>query len=85
MAQKEATARIKINKLLEEAGWRFFESAAGPANIVLEPQVRLTGPQVTALGNTLRVPVRDSSTSYYSTGEVPLWWYWKPRPRISTR
>lgn len=24
----EATARIKINKLLENAGWRFF--AAGP-------------------------------------------------------
>jgi len=22
--QKEAKARIKINKLLEEAGWRFF-------------------------------------------------------------
>ncbi len=24
MANKEATARIKINKLLEAAGWRFF-------------------------------------------------------------
>ena len=24
MAAKEATARIKINKLLEAAGWRFF-------------------------------------------------------------
>lgn len=23
--QKEAKARIKINKLLEESGWRFFE------------------------------------------------------------
>jgi type I restriction enzyme R subunit len=23
--QKEAKARIKINKLLEEAGWRFFD------------------------------------------------------------
>jgi type I restriction enzyme, R subunit len=26
MSEKEAKARIKINKLLEEAGWRFFDS-----------------------------------------------------------
>ena len=32
----EATARIKINKLLEEAGWRFFAENGKPANIVLE-------------------------------------------------
>lgn len=25
MSQKEAQARIKINKLLEAAGWRFFD------------------------------------------------------------
>jgi type I restriction enzyme R subunit len=25
--QKEAKARIKINKLLEQAGWRFFDDA----------------------------------------------------------
>ena len=25
VAAKEATARIKINKLLEAVGWRFFE------------------------------------------------------------
>jgi type I restriction enzyme R subunit len=25
MSLKEAKARIKINKLLEEAGWRFFD------------------------------------------------------------
>jgi type I restriction enzyme R subunit len=51
MANKEATARIKINKLLEEAGWRFFDSAAGKANIVLEPNVKLTTAQVSGLGN----------------------------------
>jgi len=38
---KEATARIKINKLLENAGWRFFADANGPANIQLEPNVKL--------------------------------------------
>jgi type I restriction enzyme R subunit len=31
MAQKEARARIKINKLLEESLWRFFDSPAGKA------------------------------------------------------
>ncbi|MDP3769580.1 MAG: hypothetical protein Q8R40_01405 [bacterium] len=30
---KEAKARIKINKLLEEAGWRFFDDKKGQANI----------------------------------------------------
>jgi type I restriction enzyme R subunit len=36
----EATARIKINKLLEEANWRFFDSADGKANISLESNVK---------------------------------------------
>jgi type I restriction enzyme R subunit len=33
VAEKEATARIKINKLLEESGWRFFDSKDGKANV----------------------------------------------------
>ena len=32
MSEKEATARIKINKLLEAAGWRFFQEGDTPAN-----------------------------------------------------
>lgn len=48
---KEAHARIKINKLLEAAGWRFFDSPEGQANIALEPNVKLTQAQVDALGN----------------------------------
>ena len=36
---KEAKARLKINKLLEEAGWRFFDSPDGPSNIVVEQNV----------------------------------------------
>ena len=32
---KEAKARIKINKLLEQAGWRFFDNEKGQANISL--------------------------------------------------
>ncbi len=37
---KEASARIKINKLLEEAGWRFESIEKGPANIQLEVSVK---------------------------------------------
>jgi type I restriction enzyme R subunit len=35
MADKEAKARIKINKLLEEAGWRFFDTAEGDRKSVV--------------------------------------------------
>ncbi len=53
MANKEATARIKINKLLETAGWRFFDDQKGPANIVLEPNVKVTQNVLDDLGNDL--------------------------------
>ncbi len=48
---KEATARIKINKLLESAGWRFFEEDNQPANIRLEPTVTITSTDLDDLGN----------------------------------
>lgn len=51
MPQKEASARIKINKLLESAGWRFFDDAHGPANIALESNAKLTLQQVDAMGD----------------------------------
>ena len=47
---KEATARIKINKMLEAAGWRFFADANGPATIQLEPKVVLKSQELDALG-----------------------------------
>ncbi|MFN7261034.1 MAG: DEAD/DEAH box helicase family protein, partial [Cyclobacteriaceae bacterium] len=40
--KNEATARIRINKLLEEAGWRFFDDENGQANILLENKVKIT-------------------------------------------
>jgi type I restriction enzyme R subunit len=40
MSANEAKARIKINKLLEEAGWRFFDEVGKPANIQVEPNVK---------------------------------------------
>jgi len=50
MGAKEATARIKINKLLEAAGWRFFTTENGPANIKLEPNVTIKTIDLDALG-----------------------------------
>lgn len=50
MGAKEAKARIKINKLLEAAGWRFFDDANGPANIQLEANVKITKKQVDEYG-----------------------------------
>ncbi len=50
MAEKEAKARIKINKLLEEAGWRFFDDENGPANIQLEPNIKINERKIDAFG-----------------------------------
>ena len=47
---KEATARIKINKLLDGAGWRFFAEGGKPANICLEPSVTIKVADLDALG-----------------------------------
>ena len=51
MANKEATARIKINKLLETAGWRFFADRNKPANIRLESSVTIKSSDLDALGD----------------------------------
>jgi type I restriction enzyme, R subunit len=50
MSDKEAIARIKINKLLEAAGWRFFAEGSAPANIRLEPSVTIKSSDLEALG-----------------------------------
>lgn len=50
MPENEATARIKINKLLEAAGWRFFPKDGLSANIRLESTVTLKSSDLDALG-----------------------------------
>jgi len=50
MLYNEALARIKINKLLEEAGWRFFDDHEGKANILLENHVKITQKEIDAWG-----------------------------------
>lgn len=51
MSDKEATARIKINKLLEAAGWRFFAEDNEPANIRLESNATIKSSDLDALGD----------------------------------
>jgi type I restriction enzyme R subunit len=51
VSAKEATARIKINKLLEAAGWRFFPAGGQPANIRLEPSVTVQPADLDNLGD----------------------------------
>jgi type I restriction enzyme R subunit len=50
LKSKEAKSRIKINKLLEEAGWRFFDDASGSANILLENNVKLSQRKIDEFG-----------------------------------
>ena len=64
---KEAQARIKINQLLEAAGWRFFDTPAGAANIALEPKVKLTQTQVDAFGNNF-----ETSSNGYIDSRVQI-------------
>ncbi len=50
MPAKEAKARIKINKLLEESGWRLVDDNNGPANVVLEDKVKITHTAADGMG-----------------------------------
>ena len=45
-----AEARLKINRLLEDSGERFFDDAHGPANICLENNVKITQTQLDEFG-----------------------------------
>ena len=47
----EASARIKINRLLEKAGWHFLPKKGQPANIQLESRVDITKQDLDNKGN----------------------------------
>lgn len=47
---KEAPARIKINQVLEGAGWHFFADDDTPANIRLEPTVAISSNDISSPG-----------------------------------
>ncbi|MBP7791525.1 MAG: DEAD/DEAH box helicase family protein [Candidatus Goldbacteria bacterium] len=48
--QKEAKARIKINKLLEEAGWRLLDGGTGKANVMFEIGIKIRKQDLDGLG-----------------------------------
>jgi type I restriction enzyme R subunit len=60
MANKEATARIKINKLLEAADWRFFADGTKPANIRLEASTTIKSSHLEALGENFEKKVQTT-------------------------
>ncbi len=51
MKTKEAKARIKINKLLEESGWLFFDTENKKSNIALEANTKITESSLDELGD----------------------------------
>ena len=51
MKTKEAKARIKINKLLEESGWLFFDTDNKKSNIALEANTTITESSLDELGD----------------------------------
>ena len=50
MNKTEAQSRIKINRLLEDANWRFFDDEGGSANIQLEQGTKITRQSIDAFG-----------------------------------
>lgn len=58
--KNEAHARIKINQLLSEAGWRFFDNEEGHANILLENHVKITQHEMDAWGNDFEKTINGS-------------------------
>jgi len=51
MSSTEAQSRIRINKLLEDACWRFFDDETGEANIQLEQGVSIARHEIDAFGD----------------------------------
>jgi len=49
VSEKKATARIKINRLLQATGWRFFPAGDQPANIRLETNISVQSADLTAV------------------------------------
>lgn len=69
MKEKEAKARIEINKLLEESGWRFYDSKNGKSNIQLECNVKITNSQIDSLGEDFE-KVENGFVDYLLLDEI---------------
>jgi len=71
MSNKEANARIKINKLLEESGWRFFDNEEGLANVSLEPNVKLSQKDIDAFGDDFET-TKNGFIDFLLLWKVPI-------------
>jgi len=69
--KKEAKARIRINSLLQRAGWRFFDDEKGPANIALEANVKIKKKEIDRFGDDFEKTV-DGFVDYL--GDTPKQW-----------
>lgn len=67
--EKEAKARIKINMLLEEAGWRLLDNEHGKANVLLENHIKLTTRDLDKLGEDYIVVTGKSNNLNIIIGE----------------
>ena len=77
MSEKEATARIKINKLLEAAGWRFFPEGTSPPTSVSNPASRSSPPTWTRSATTSRRPAnRELITRFEKKIQATLALVW---------
>ncbi len=61
MSKKEAAARLKINHLLEEAGWRLFDTDTAKANVSVEIYLQ---PGQTVAGDTLGNDFQDTKSGF---------------------
>ncbi len=59
----ESQSRIKINKHLESAGWRFFDTEADPANILTEYHTKITQHDLDSFGEDFEHNFPNSSSS----------------------
>ncbi|MFZ5516262.1 MAG: hypothetical protein ACOY90_06465 [Candidatus Zhuqueibacterota bacterium] len=57
--EKETTARMKINKRLETAGWRFIQDGDALTNIRAEPSVVIKPAGIDSLGDNIEKDERD--------------------------
>ena len=56
MSTKEAKARLLINKLLEDSGWRLLDDDNGKANVDVEGNTSVIDLKVNESGKTLKSP-----------------------------
>lgn len=74
----EASARIKINKLLEAAGWRFFAEGGKPANICLEPGITIRSSDLDTLGDDFEVETKGFIDFLLLDNRGHPFIFWKP-------